>query len=199
MMKKIIILSILGVFITVSAIMAIAYFNKKTVTFTFDNTDYSVVIQDTENRHIQTLKQPGEVRLPKGEYTYQVDGADLDTEGVSFTVGQEAVIVPVTSKLAPSGIAKLSLTEDERIKNSITTIYEHKSAFTIESINYYERGAWASAQLIVAIPQQVPDVYNVVLKKEGDAWVVKVPPTIAIYKGAYKDVPETILYQLYSY
>lgn len=198
-MKKIILFSLIGILLVTGAFIAIDYLNKKVVSFNFDNTDYSIDILDKSENKIAQIGKSGDLRLANGDYSYRVIGDGLDRNAVAFTVKDKPLKVTVTSELSDQKRKEILSQQEPNIELVINTNYSGKAGFTIDNISLHERGDWASASLIVDIPQQAPDTYRVVLHRENDLWKVKVPPTIAINKSQYKDVPEAILYSLYRY
>lgn len=197
-MKKLIILSVIALVLIISTVIAVGFLNQKTIQFDFDNNDYSVEVIDESDNVIKTLTKSDNIKLKDGQYSYQLIGEGIEAAPTEFTVNSSFTI-SVVSKLTPERLSELLSKESGSIRDILLNTYSTKSDFELVDITLYERGEWASASLLVNIPQQAPNTYRTVLHKENGNWKVKIPPTIAINKNNYKDVPESVFDSLYKF
>lgn len=200
MNKKIVALLIVGAVVVIGVVISFSYASQRKVTFDFDNTDYAVEILNEDSNVIKTLKEEGTVRLAEGSYGYRVSGEGIEPTRESFEVQKDDLSIRVTSEL--SAAKKESLSDDARpeVVPLLTSLEKNKQArYQLRELTPYGRGEWMGGVIQVAIPGLTSyDEYRFLLKKEGDTWSVTIPPTIAIYKNDYKNVPEAIIDDLYT-
>ena len=197
-MKKLILLSVITLILIVGTVIAVSFLNQKTVQFNLDGSDYSVQVINESDEVVKTLTSSAGVRINEGVYSYQVIGDGLDSTPVEFIVN-DSLTVNVVSKLTSEKLLEMQEQEAVLIRDTLLDLYLGKADFALDTITLYEKGDWASAILSVNIPQQAPNTYRTVLHKENGNWKVKIPPTIAINKNNYKDVPESVFDNLYKF
>ncbi len=200
-MKKIIILFVVLLLILIGGIISINYFmNSKEVSFILEKEKYEVVILNDKEKQVTSVNTSGIVRLEKGEYSYTVNGADYNNSPQYFTVTDDMKIT-IKPQYTKEYLARILETEDQAIRSVIQATYQTKPAFTIQTLAIYDDGTWAAGTFTqIADRRALPDFYRFVLHKNVDTkeWDVIIPPTIAINKDSYKDIPTDILYSLYS-
>lgn len=198
-MKKIIFIILGALILVIGIVVLINYITQRPVSVTLKGSGYSVDILNSD-RKVTTLTGSGEVRLHDGNYIYKVVGDGYSNESVAFTVTKDADPITVDPPYSTEKLASLLDTQRQAITDTLSLTY----AGIFDSFEYYQldlhdKGEWAAGILRQIVDRRdSPDYYRFVAKKDGTSWKVVVPPQIAIQKSGYPDVPEEILYSLYS-
>ena len=199
MKKTLIIISVLLFTIVIGLAVAWEAFSYKTVQFELNSKDYSVDIVTPEGKKVESISQTAEVKLKEGDYNYKVIGEKFSDKGIKFTVKGNDTFVEVDPPYSDEYLSDLLKEERSDIEAIIKSTYKGQPTYSIQTIKLYQRGEWAAGTLQTTTdPRQIPDNYRVVLQKVNDIWTIIVPPQIAINKAEHKNVPESILYALYS-
>lgn len=200
-MKKVIIIAVALIF-TIVALIGISSLiqsaSQKDVTFTLTEGNYSVDIflQGEENR-INVVSESRTIGLEDGVYEYSVSGEEYNPERVAFTVGEDGADVTVDPNFSEARLNEVYSDEQASITSALEPYIRDQTR--VSFANVYKKGDWAAAIIEYQIdPRELPDSYRVVLKKDGGTWSVVIPPTIAIQKSEYPEVPENIIYSLYD-
>lgn len=198
-MKKLISIGIITL-VVIGAIVAVVYIlGFKTVTFNLQKSGYEVVVQDSDEKQVATFSESSSIQLREGSYSYKVVADNFDTTLVEFTVADQPLTITVNPQYSKTYLDDLLQKEDSELRKLITSEYNSQSNITITNLKLYEDGNWAAGTLTPEThPRQLPDVYRFVLHKSNGQWKVIIPPTIAINKETYKNVPTSILYALYE-
>ncbi len=201
-MKRFIILVVLLLIVGSTSIgIALYYSSTRVASFVLADGEYTVTVSefvDNETKKVAEIDSSKKVRLSEGSYGYSVNGKDLDNSMKTFTVKSEGITVNVVPEYSNDYLAKILATEQGSIEALLRNQYSNVP-ITINVVKLYEKGDWAAGTLsLIVDPRELPDNYRYVLKKDTAGWKIIVPPTIAINKSQYKDVPLAILYDLYN-
>lgn len=198
-MKKLIIIGVISLVAVIGGIVLVNYLNQRTISVTLPGSGYSVDILNSDKK-IATLDSSRDVRLADGEYVYKVVGDGYASDPVAFTVTREAEPVTVEARYSSEKLDALLESERESIANALIARYpDIFSEFSFYQLKLYDQGEWAAGILNQIVDRRdSPDYYRFVAYKASGAWVIAVPPQIAIERSAYPDVPADILYSLYT-
>ncbi len=199
-MKKIIVSLFLIILAGIAGFAVYYGVNYRAVNFTLKDGSYSLTIENSDKKLVSTVKSTGKISLPRGNYTYHVNGTNLDDSGHEFTVGDKDSNITVSPVYSKDYLQTLALKEQDTIWNLLTNKYPDLAPLmSLTALQLYDKGEWAAGTLNYTVdPRVLPDIYRFVLKKSGDTWQLVVSPRIAINKNDFKDIPESILDSLYT-
>ena len=210
MNKKIfIIISSIVVSLTTVVILMKGHTKTYDVSLGIDNsliTDIKIDIyrdEDQDNsEHIPidtNIPIPSTIKLPEGVYSYKVVTGGFIDATYSFQVTKESSSIKLQPSLNTDSLDKLTKRESDKIKSSILDSNEFsfdKNKDSIVSIKLYLTGGWAGVTLLSS--RGPADLYHIILRKEGDQWIVKTKPLIVINSLDYPEIPEEILSDINS-
>lgn len=140
----------------------------------------------TSNKEISVSKNENyEIRY-KGKYPYGSGRFFIDTNK------DKVIIYPYYSTKKLNELLKV---EFPLITSVLNNHYKNMDMYKMQKGKMYFYGEWYATTLqYIGNDPSYSDTLRVVLKKEGDQWVVKTdPPSIVLSKLAFPNIPKSIL------
>ncbi len=198
MRKNFIIIGILLVVVIAGLVIAWEAFSYKNVQFKLKGKEYVVDIYNEDEKKVSSVSDSGVIKIKEGPHSYRVSGDKYNGEAVEFSVKGNDTVVEIYPQYSNGYLLDLLRNERSSIEAILSSTYQTQK-YTIQTLRLYQQGQWAAGTLNVSRdPRQLPDTYRFVLQKVNDIWMIVVPPQIAVNKTQYKNVPEAILYSLYT-
>ena len=199
-MKNKIIFILISITIVIAGTIALVEFSSyRDVAVALEDSGYSVDIYHDDTK-TNSVSNTSTIRLKEGIYTYKVIGDKYSNVASKFTVSSNGANLSIAPSYSDTYLNEALQTEQPAIQQLIATKYPFTTdLYTLSDLKLHKKGEWASGQLITNVDRRGdPDYYRFVLHKEATVWNFAVTPQLAINKSSYKNVPEDILYGLYT-
>jgi hypothetical protein len=192
-------------FATIAFIGAVAvlvllflWLSFREVTITFTKTNTPAILYRVENaKQSEQVKLTGSttLRLQNGNYQLVSQNDLYDTSPVSFTVKDKALQIIYDPSFSTAQLDKLLEAEKVSIANTLKTAYgQTLDTFTQSYGRLYKEGQWYATTLVKKVSRsEDPDLYRVILKKEGATWVIAAKPSLSISIKDHPDIPQEII------
>ncbi|MGB2787472.1 MAG: hypothetical protein WBB94_03765 [Candidatus Saccharimonadaceae bacterium] len=200
-MKKLIIIFTAVIVLVTSVYFAYSYFASfSTVTFNLAEGVKEIKVyknsdDETGDTVVATLQSSGEVRINNGNYYVTPSGDNIVNDNISIKITGN-ISIDIDPDYNSDYLTKLADIESgkiaEVINRSLTPAIEN---YDIEQVKVYNKADWAGVLLLPKdIDIQNPSgIHRVVLKKEGDSWIVVGLPQIVMTAYNTKNVPLDVL------
>lgn len=168
----------------------------KTVHIDMKQDDLSATIYNKDDETVVKVTQSGDIRLQPGDYSIITSGDKYENTPTHFTVGNTDTTVTIDPPYSAAYRDEILTTELPAINKAVAEAYPTIiTGFTLDKGAIYKDGLWYGTTLtpIPTNPKEEVDVYRTVLKKEGNAWVVKAKPALVLGAKEYPDIPVEIL------
>lgn len=168
----------------------------KEVSFSFKQPGVSIDVFSLDENKIASVSENSTIKLKTGSYYYTPKSDQFASDNVFFDVnGIETVeINPAYSKkYLDTLLEKESSSAQAVINTSYPTLITN---YIVADESLAGKGEWYSTKLIQRVSGgNEPDVYRIILKKDGDIWKIVVSPRLAISIAEFKQVPEAAIRQ----
>lgn len=148
-----------------------------------------------------------QIKIPAGPYTLYYDAnQNYESRYTEINLSEKRQVVSLSPKYSARYLDGLLADESSNINAAIRKKYPKVGDhYTIQRGKLYGNGDWYGTILVYKIKNLRPqdlfkiDSLRIVLKKDGEVWVVKTdPPDISLSKYAYPDIPEDVLSEVNS-
>ena len=195
MKKKYIVIVVVAVVLFLVVGTTLSVLSKKKVSFDLPEGNYSVVVSTDKGKKVKELQESTVITLKKGNYIYSIIGDAYKPKTSSFTV-DVAKTISIHPEYRPSHISEITADAQSSIAAVLEKKYPSVGDITIEDVAVSPDIQWAYGTL--TLNGSPTDLYRFIVKRSNNKWSPVVTPAIVIPKSALKDVPETILYDLYK-
>ena len=194
-MKKIIIACIILILIPIGIYVVAENSKNKDVTFTLNDTGYTVAVFNDSDKKVLDLKASSKERLKEGVYHYQVNGKTFSDASIDFTVTNKDNLVTITPSYSEGYLNDLALDATPEIRSLIQATYPITvGGYLIQKPTLFQKGDWAAGYIVEDVdPRQAPDVYRYIAQKVNGKWAIIVKPQLTINARDYPKVPVTII------
>lgn len=192
-MKKIIIILIVSIIVIGGLYAASFFLSLRTVSFNLGGEGYVVQVRDEESKKIKEITSSQKMRLPQGNYSYDILGDIYNNKSVMFTVETDTT-VNVTPIYLGSYLEKMTEEVKVDILKVLHDTYPSVAGITLTKVSLDETFTWAYGTLTI---DSSTDIYRFIVKRKAGNWNVAAAPAIAISKSQNNDIPGSILSSLY--
>lgn len=201
MIKKIII-AFVGIIIIITAgVLLYNYSQQKVVTFNYKDGQYQINVTTNQNKIIAKVTSSGsQIRLSPGIYYYQVTGDVYANTKHSLVISKKDITISVFEDYSDSKLSSIfSENDTENITNILNGGILKTSGTTLDKLSLLGRGEYAGGVITYQpYPQEPSDSYRFLFKKTGNTWQMIIKPSLAVYKGNYSDISDSVIYKLYN-
>ena len=200
MNKKTIITSLIIFIVLIGGIFGAAeYLSYKTVHVIFKESNLAIdIYNNADNKQKASLSDSGDIKLKEGSYYYKPTTDSFSHDKVYFMVTSDDTTVEISPAYSSSRLNNILSTQEDTIHTVITTTYATIiNNYIISDETLYHHGEWYSARLVQRVEgSNEPDVYRVILKKDGDSWKIAASPRLTISIKEFSNIPEYVIRQV---
>lgn len=160
------------------------------VTFTYNQSEGSAQLHG--NGIEQSIQPNQRIKLPKGEYVVTKSGNNIAKDEQKISLSDSEKTIPIVFNYTQEKLRELYIKEQPVIESVLLAEYPKiKELYIIKNDALYHKGEWYGATLSHNSPtDQNRDTLHVLMKKEGDSWIViSKPPVPILSKFDYPNVP----------
>lgn len=197
MNKRTIITVLVSIVLVVGAFIGVLEFlSYKDVSVEFKQADTEITIYTSTDSEVASLSAPATIKLKEGSYYYVPKGEPYSTEKVTFDITDNQTL-EVSPSYSSGFLATLLAKEQSTIKDVLYAAYPSlTSDYILGDEHLAHLGEWYSAKAMQRVSGgNEPDVYRVVLQKEGDTWKVAATPKLALSIADNTSVPDYVIRQ----
>jgi cytoskeletal protein RodZ len=175
----------------------------KTVKLTFKKDDLQVTVYkqagENEQNAVAELDRTSDLKLQTGTYRIIPKSDQYDPAGTEFEVKDKDLAIDVEPEYSEAYRKTILSAELPAIQATINAAYPNVITNFIPTEGViYGNGEWYATTLSqrTGSPDQEPDIYRTVLKKEGDTWIIKAKPALVLSAHEYPYIPKRILHDI---
>lgn len=200
-LKKIIIISVILGLILLVVLLIANYMSFKTITFSLSSNVSSVKIyqESTNSKPIATLNATGSIRIKPGKFFVIPNSTNgsVSTEPIEVSINNETSTIIINPYYSSEYLSSNFTDDIKEIDEVIINKYSPvASDVVIHNTQLFHYGEWGVVIINKKIEPRVGvDFYSVVVKKDGDSWVIVSKPSIVQSYSDNPDVPRDIIHE----